>query len=784
MTTQVEKDDWDASAYILRGQHCPKSVIRATLASVASALGTDQLLHIAFDNRTVVGGLCFAVGFSPESATRIETLVARADYRSVNRHLINLCREAAALSRGNSSLLPNPLVNELTRAVASLRLRHHTLSSQDRSDFTGQIISGMYLANTGHPKFSPSAGAVESVILLSGSVRSRLLLDHSNLLSKLAVQLKSTPEAAALSDQMIMEQVAERLRSQTEYGEQRPFNSFASDALDLALDVTNSQGGAVYTISGERAVSFALIASRGELPFPELLTHERPGALASVVSQNRALQLHRWPLPHAAASRVRYPEGTVLLTPIGGPGGDPRRPAIGALVLFRPAPADAFNAYDLALARNVSLRIALARTTDVMAKIGEVTTRLRTSTDWVSVIAKLERSDAKEEDSHAPLTVPLPTDIKIVANLVTPALRDLARLTVSHSATLRLALPMASVTEKHGLALVRVASYPDLPWEEGLPIITEGEGGYNWKCMRSGTAVYVPRVDPMDGYLEVRPRTASELSMPVRVEGLLVGTINLESRLFDAYSAVRPLIASFAGAVGRTLGDARASLEQRAIDDAAWALNHRHSMEGRLDDLNTAIALLRYDSSVKGILRHYTAKIEQELTAMRGVIVLQEDSDSTLAMILEEAAKEVDFLEDIPRIETDPILSTRIAGHRSKALRVAIANILSNIMNHTALSPSDAGGEPLTDIRISESFLQGENQIVLTFLNYSDSYLRSESMADLYRRPMEDVDGRLRVGAFLAGLNARRSGARLYSAVFPDCKKIRTTLVVPLESRP
>lgn len=800
VTTRTEADrravddDWDASAYILRGQHCPKSIIRTTLTSVGSTLGADRILHVAFDNRTVIGGLCFAVGFSPQLGVRIETLITRGAYRSTNKNLIAICGEAAFQAGGVTAFLPNPVVREIANVVAFLRLRHHSLRDQERREFLGQISSGMYLTNTGSPNSPASPQAIQSIILLSGVAKSPRLLQHSNLLNELSVQLKSTPEAASLSDQIIMAQVAERLHSQTEAGEPRPFGNFASDALDLALDVTNSQGGAVYTISGEPTTSFTLIASRGVLPFPQRLTHERPGALAAVVAQNRALQVHRWPLPMIRRTRTNNtPAGTVLLTPIGGPGGDPGRPAIGALIIFRQAPADAFSAYDLALARNVALRIALARTTDVMARIGEVTTRLRTGTDWSALTANLQSNVHENplmlayENTLTFSNAALPTDVKVVATLVTPALKEIAELTDSHSVSLRLALPIASVDQQHGLALVRVASYPSPPWKEQLAVITEDKGGCNWECMRSGRPVYAPRVADRENYVQVRDRTNSELSMPVRVEGLLVGTMNLESTLPDAYNPIRPLIASFAGAVGRTLGDARALLEQRAIDGAAQALNHKHSMERRLDDLNEKIMQHCTDGDLLRIFELSINRIRQELTAMRRVVVPEEEANSTLGVVLQEAVRDVDFLEDVPTMGIDPgtdtILSALIRGYQCRALRIAIANILSNLANHTAPSPNDSGGRPLTDIRVSESFLQGENQIVLSFLNYSDSYLDAERIANLYRCPIEDNDGRLRVGAFLAGLNARRSRARLYSAVFPDFKTLRTTLVIPVESR-
>jgi hypothetical protein len=742
------------------------------------ALGASRLLHIAFDNRTVVGGLCFTVGSSPDMAEKLETLIVRIDHQHANQHIVSLCLQAAARASGDSMVLPESLVKELAAAVAQLRLRRHSLNKHERDEFVRQICSGMYLTNTGSARTEPSPEGIKSIALLDVPLRSSRLLRHGDLLNRLAVELKSTPEAAALNDEMIMRQVTERLHSDDTEGQPKPFEQFAADALGLALDVTNSQGGAIYTVSTERDVAFSRITAQGSLPFPEVLAQGRTGALSAVVYQNKTLQLHKWPFPKESGMRHGGRQGTFLLTPVGGPGGDPVRPAIGALILFREDTAYAFDAYDLALARNVTLRIALARTTDVLARIGAITTRLRARTDWQWVA---EGPDPDGWEQLKALGVALPSDVRAAIMRIGPAVRDLVKLTDSLSVTLRLALPVADVEESHGLALVRIASSPAAPWEEEMAVIREQQGGLNWQCMRRGEPVYEARVDVRRDYLLVRPRTVCELVMPVRMEGWLIGTLNLESSVPDAFSPVQPLVASFAGALGRTLADARASFEERVIDGAARALNHRHSMESRLEELSAEIAKGRFNPALRRSLQAYINKIKVELSAMRRPPSTGYETDATLEEILHRAVKDVDFLGPIPEERFNPILSTRISGHRTKPLQVAIANILSNLMNYTAVSRDGFSDQLLTEIEVSGSSFQGESQAIFTFLNYSDSYLDPEKIANLYRCPVPSAEGRLRVGAFLAGLNARRAGAWLHSAVSDDRRTLRTKLVVRLE---
>ena len=776
MVTMPEPSSWEASAYILRGQYCPKEQIRSTLASVMSALGGTQIIHIAFDQTTVIGGLCFSAGYSVPLGEKLEKLMSRADYNNTNARIVELCQEVATKTQSDSRVIPETLANDLVKAIADLRFRRG-LSASDRSALVHQSYSGMYLNNTGSGN-QGATGGIDSIILVNTKFRSPMpLLRRIKILSELAVELNSTPEATARNDEAVMRQVAERLHAADNEREIRQFERFASDALDLALDVTRSQGGAVYTISSERNASLNLVTSRSDLPFPKNLPPDHTGALGYVMSSNKTLQLHRWPLPRIGRTTPRAPDGTVLLSPIGGPGGDPTRPAIGVLLLFRRDVSSSFNAYDLALARNVTLRISLERTTDVMADIGAVTTALRATTDWVEIVERL-RGD---RDDLETLPVPLPTDVRAAAVRIEPFLREIAQLTDSLSVSLELALPLAAVNESHGLALVSVASFPRKPDDDRYPIHTENLGGLNWTCMRTGNFVYASDVNSKENYLRARERTVSEFSMPIRVEGLLIGVLNLESALHDAYSPFMPLIASFGGAVGRTFADARASLEQQVIDAAAQALNHRHSMESRLDDLADAIAARCDDKGVRPEFINLIQKIRQELIAMRQLPSTEDESETALSEILGRAITQVDYLGLVPEPTDYPILAAPITGHRVKLLQVAIANVLSNMMNYSAASRDVMSVGPLREIKVSEAELQGNKQAVLTFRNYADSYLDPERIANLYRCPVLGTGGSLRVGAFLAGLNARRSLARLHCGILADQRTLRTTLVIPLE---
>ena len=776
--TNPPDEAWDSAAYILRGQHCPIGIIHETLESAMHALGARRVVHIAFHDRGIIGSLSFTLGYPKLLGEKIDNLLAHAHGRAEPGSLADECLQTVA-DLPSESILDKEFAQRIANSITRRKVRRRGLADAEIRDFTETVSSGMYLTHTGRASTSPAPGDIQSLILLDIAPVSKSLLHEAELPHRLAVQLKSTAEGSALSDTMVMRLVADRLHLEKESGTESPFVETALHALDLAIEVTDSKAGAIYFFSASTGQPFERLVVRGSEDFPARIDREHGGVLAAAVNQNIAIQRTHWPFPERNGGKRCHPVGASLVSPIGGPGIDPWRPSVGALVLCRENQNAAFSAYDLALVRNVALRISLGRTTHAMWRIGAVTSALRASTDWESLIDSLKNDDIL--GPRKPGSFVAPTDVRLAAKRIEAFLEDLAKATDSQSISMRIALPTEKAVQAHGLALVKVASYPQEEGGNDLGILTEDQGGYNWVCMNSGQPKYEAKVSNKPGYLAVRPSTVSELTVPIRLEGTVVGVLNLESSLSDAYDTVQPLISSFSGAVGRTLADARAALEQRVIDSAAQALNHRHTMESQLDSLEKGIAKLDLDYSEKASLATKVSALKSELDAMRRVKFTEEERESTLPQILERAADKVSYLGNLPPQVTDDRFSFPIAGDRARALEVSISNILSNLMNYTSISVGETGGKPLREVAMSVCSLGGSENVVLSFQNFADGFIQSQRIADLYRWPIEGNGGRLRVGGFLAGLSARRANARLQAAVLGDGRTVRTTLIVPVE---
>jgi hypothetical protein len=70
---------------------------------------------------------------------------------------------------------------------------------------------------------------------------------------------------------------------------------------------------------------------------------------------------------------------------------------------------------------------------------------------------------------------------------------------------------------------------------------------------------------------------------------------------------------------------------------------------------------------------------------------------------------------------------------------------------------------------------------VVAVENMSFDILDEKSCAALHRYPAEGRAGEMRLGTYIAGLNARRIGARIHAMPIEGGRGLRTILIVPVE---
>jgi GAF domain-containing protein len=586
--------------------------------------------------------------------------------------------------------------------------------------------------------------------------------------------LKCTFVANTRRDAVVMSQVAEALSSSS-YNEKETFARAAAEALALARRITNSAAGAVYLISTHDRVTFNRIAEHdhdGRYAYPEQIDVDGNTTVARAVAQHRAYQHGGDETPSPLTRVVTAADGIELATPIAGPLGNTWEPPVGAVVLYQAPDSQGYGAYERALVRNVTLRLALMRTSIATSDIAEAISALRS--------VSLGRWQGKRQHSGAGAgaSAALPKDLGLAVRRFAEPFQRLAESTRSHSISLRIALPDRQNAE-HGLVLRRVAAHPEGGVGGSFEIQREGDPGPHWEVLRSGDEVYVPNTAGDRRFPQVRPGTRSALCVPVRVEGVLAGTLNLESPLIDNYTAFMPIIVALCGAMGRTLADARAELERNVLDRAAHALARHHEFSGDLEALGKQIHQLP-PGGERDEMAGRIAAMGSIIADLRNPEIEDRRAPRTLWAVFVNCLTETPLSMPALAQPTDEIFFSPLDPLACRCLATVFQSVLRNMFNHSDMVASDPQGRPVPRAEFGRTTLAGQVQAVIRLENLTSGYLDLNLCRELYRYPVEGEEGELRLGAYIAGLNARRVDARIHGCALEDLRTFRTTIIVPV----
>jgi GAF domain-containing protein len=579
---------------------------------------------------------------------------------------------------------------------------------------------------------------------------------------QILAMLNATPQALARLDEAVMSDVDECMQPQLdEYGIIR-FRTMAQGVADLAVRVMRGERAAVY------------MRTPGRIPRPKLLAE-------SVAHQStrdsmdkgvedlvvRVLETHR-------AKQVDNQASTYLATPIPGGFASPQTSAIGVLWVCREG-RNSFSAYDLALARNMCLRLAVLNTTAIAGRIAQGITELR-GTPMAEVAAQMPQRPEGESE--------LPPDVELAIRRVPSALKTIARDTNSHSVTIRVALPDSDGDSPQALALRRVAAYPHDRLDDLYKVLRYRDGGINWQVVLTDRVVYVPDTEnsqPAESYLPARKDTKSELALPIRSDGRLVGTLNLESSSPANYGPLIPQAIAFAGAMGRAFADAQAYYTQPVLERAAEVLDHGHDYESHL-------LSLRRSPILAGLSEHDQAVIQQDIEEGLRLItdITRGDSQrevaeerATLWDTLREAYEDTNpLLLERPNWDNRPRWDRRLRADEQRLIFSALRNVLLNIKRYSGISPVDTEyiSPHLSD---TTCIWAGREYVALTIRNSSSKFIANSVASRAYRVPFPGIDGKLRLGAYLAALRLRQINGLVSFSAADAGWSCRTTLLIP-----
>lgn len=782
--TGLDTDGWTPYKFLLEGSFCLLQEINPELNRAREEAGASFLLLLATDERAFLRSLTL---FAPESSKHGSSLARLLHTVSVSEELPEL-RELIQLAATE----PTPMnCKELLLALASF--------ARDR----GRASVEHWLGQHDRWRVVPSTEAIRrgriATVLLARDAMSDADLGTAPLVDpnralKIAAMVNSTVQADVRRDTAIMASLGDTL--------QRPPPSDGSidAALDqavralvgLSVEVSSSDAAAYYVPQrGRSRLERAAVSHADDeqaISFPKFVAASSRSVVAACMREHRTIQMPPG-LGREQEVRItaRPATGCIeLATPVTGPMGSPRGMAVGVLTVVKAATSTdgrstGYGSYDLALVRNISLRLALlgaAAKTELTARTF-ARSGMRSPASRPQLTARWGDSARDEEGG-----VTVPKDIEEVLPAITGGLQRIAEMTGSHSATFRAALPNWDSAEVHGLALMRVAAFPAERLRDPYRILTQEDGGVTWHVALSGKPKHAAVVDDEGTYREARQGTASELCLPVYVEGRLIGVVNLESLSPRSYEEVTPMAWLLAEHVAGEITNARLAMTQRIQEHAHELVGTAHEIAADCEGLRNLSGALSPESAVE--VRQRADRIEKKARAFNQVVRgrMHKSRRETLPELVERAMDEAAISFVVP--EVDPLAPWQPhPPQHGELIKATLYDMLVNVKSYSTIDSAERR------LRLRRAVWGGRAHEIVTVWNAPNNPISRYDAVNLYRIPVfkhiELLDERGRptsaelphLGAYLAGARMRLIGGDVYLSRDENASTVRVTLILP-----
>jgi hypothetical protein len=792
-------DDWNPRHFILGGRYCSRPSIYEALERARHLVGAQAALIITADDGALLRSLCFQAPMARDTEVDLVGLLRSSSDLNDECDFPSLIHPALGSIPKNRFPHTSVRLREVLRDFAAKKGQPplaRWLSSGDwiparlPVEVSGSRIAAAVLF---------LAPAAESV----GEADGTQMVAADEVVVDITCRLNATAQADVRRDAAIMARLDNEL-DPADYAESTVDLEQAADSLlSLAVKVSRSRYGACYVLD-HGAKALRCVATRVPPEDREAGWHYEPelelnsDSLASSCLKNRrSIQLPPGlPTDLGVRPTCVEPAGTNLetveqATPIVGPLASPKAPSVGVLTVARAGDlATPYGAYDLAVLRNICLRLSLINATANTEAAARTFARLSTRATAQIRDGAATGVFRSPRMSPAPTgKTPLPDDLLMTLPAIQSGLETLGRITGSHSATFRAALP-SEEDRAHGLTLRRVAAYPPYWLDEEGELQSAGEGGVNWRVALSGTPQYVPVVSDEETYLGRREETLSELCVPVLVEGRVIGVVNLESGSRNAYEALVTTAQAFAAHVGLAIADARIAIASVLHDYATRIVRRGHEMGGRECRSLRKLAEEAPEGDWPDRLRRLADEVEAKAKGLRTFSPETEfemPDRITFPQLVEDQRAAVQLTFADLTVAEDREWAEYPSG-TADIVAQALRDILHNVKRHATKDGR------MAILRVHQGVWGGQLHDVLTIKNFASSPLSAVEAANAFRallaqetpRPEDPAGGSgLRVpqfGAYLAGSMARRVGGDAH--LWQDAAGMtRVTLSIPSNPR-
>ena len=790
MSSENGRGTWSHTDYLIHGEFCPIREIEPAIERARRRAGAGAALLIVADERAVLRTLCGCVPEADQRAERMSkllreaSLLPRSGKRKRSTGLQDYIRSPRSEQEGQR--FPGTVEKVLAELTGVAKRFKDDELVRWLSLGTGSWVPARVPEQVWGARLNTALLFFEPTNHVNGNGSGRLVEVDSDIVD-ISTRVSSTAHANVRRDDLIMKRLDDKLDPAAYISGSVDFDAAAKALVEVAVEVSGSDAGACYLVDHANK-QFDLSAPHvrsgfeGLWTFPETFPTDEKVLAAAATEEHLTLQLP----PGLSGRGLRHsgvpadgPSNEMLevATPLPGPLATPKAPAVGVLTVAKQQNARPYGAYEVAVVRNVALRLALIATTTNTTLAAEMFARLSMRA------ARLPFSSQARKRSTPPV-VNLPDDIAEAVPAIEEALTTLAKVTRAGTATFRAALPSGECPSPHGLTLARVAGYPaNIARNKKHAFQPESEHGYNWEAVRTGEISNVPVVNRKDRiYSEHRKSTRSELSVPVYVEDRVVGVVNLESPVKHAFDAHVELAQAAAEHIGLAIANARLALSAVVQELATDVLREAHDITHSPET---------FEKEVKGLpaaqakqVKEIAQGIQERVDKLRVVSpqvtgMLPDDQDLSLPNLIRHVAGQL----SIKGAKYE--LADESWGQHDPPVALAIAKALHDVLGNASRHRAEETAPP--HLQLLHDDWGGQEQDVLIVRVEPATVRKSEQAINIYRCPLNaraaregrDLDlKKAQLGAYLAGLQIRRTGGEVHLS-YEDGPIARVIVAIP-----
>jgi GAF domain-containing protein len=788
---------WHPKDFIVHGRYCGSEHIVEELEGLRLAWGSKALVLVVFREDTFFRPL---LRLAHEDTGNLESLQQRL---TVDMTFERPSREHGADS-GPGAV--NELLDSLPQAVLGVegiapavlsRLEQTAPRNvEDARPLVSRPASFHVIAFGGEPPGKDSS-ALERLQLMINS--SAPVIAHRELEAQTHLRKSLTTTELGWHRRRSREPSApSRFGSPAAYppaGDRTPgapgeqSDDYAEMLLDLALRTTRSSVGNIYLASRDGR-SLRLVAQRGnDQQIAEVFPRgspgkprgKLPGVVGRVYERGRALIINDIEDYERANEHAEFLSVVVdpdvhpyaeLAVPIEqGPFASslppksipPKSEPIGVLNVERVRPHDSaagdFTPTDLATLQTIALLYALRRA-------GSLTAFSADSLAWLTEVTALTPPTMAWADPPEDPLSDVPIDMRSARWTLAYIAKRIYELTRSTSVTIRVVTP-------DQLGLTRFVAEPEERLcDEYQMIRIDAPDSVNAWVARTGSPCYIPNMldhptrpfPGLDGVTEISERDGirSELCLPIKAHGRLVGTLNLESRHRSDYpDDVAAVVGALAQQVGLAISQARRNDERRLFSFQARQASQAHRVLKQVDDLER---LLQAHPELRAT--GFGEKLSQRISTIReasdpelakpfDIEPIEDGSASVLEIVKRLTAKpRYRGHLDLRRLPPPELMVPELVG---QVLELALDELLRNalsVVSRDARLPFNAV------LYFEEITHAGRPFLRIKIANAITAPLVSETEQKLYRAPIRG--DRTHIGAFVVGSFVRSVGGEVY----------------------